>query len=475
MTAIGLSAWDEGRGAERVIAFTILPLMTNAEQPSTPDAGLPAPRGGLAHPRTPLSERLAWVRRFRRAVVAGQDELIALAGEEVRKDAFETLVSDIVPLLSSCKWHERHAGRVLRTRRLRGGSVWQLGQRHWVRREPLGLVGIIATWNYPVQLLGIQLVQAVVADNRVVVKPSERCPRTQAKLLEMAQDAGLAEGVLRVLPATREAGAEMLELERLDHLVFTGSTHVGRTIAQTLGAKLIPSTLELTGCDSAIVLEDADIDLAARSIAAAVCLNAGQTCMAPRRVLVHQNVMDTFVMKLSALLGQRTETELCDTAEADRVRSLAGLDGGGASLQPRAIVVHYGSPLLRGEHFGPVVAVTPIGSRNDGVLHSRHYGQHLATSVFTRHPRKFEELVPLLAAGTVTFNDAVIPTAHPGAPLPAMGASGWGVSRGELGLLAMTRPVHVTMTSRKVRVPTDPPSPKQAEQVKKFVRFLYGR
>lgn len=420
--------------------------------------GASASRGGFPPP-WPLGERLAWVRRFRRAIVAGQDELIALAGEEVRKDAFETLVSDIVPLLSSCRWHERHARRVLRTRRLRGGSVWQIGQRHWVRREPLGLVGIIATWNYPVQLLGVQLVQAVVAGNRVVVKPSERCPRTQQRLLEMAREAGLPEGALRVLPATREAGAEMLEREALDHLVFTGSTDVGRTIAHTLGARLIPSTLELSGCDSAIVLDDADLELAARSIGAAVRLNAGQTCMAPRRVLVAESVAERFVELLRAEVARGGSLTACD----------------GSASEGRVEVCRAGDALVAGDHFGPLVAVVACDSI-DGMLGlHRDGGGRLATSVFTRDTRGAHALVGRLGSGTVTINDAVIPTAHPGAPLPAMGASGWGVSRGEPGLLAMTRPVHVSTTSRRLRVPTDPPTVRQAEQVKRFVRWWYGR
>ncbi|MEQ8844690.1 MAG: aldehyde dehydrogenase family protein [Phycisphaerales bacterium] len=442
--------------------------MTMAEVATTENAGLPVRGAGRAVgadeptvelPTWPLRERLAWVRRFRRAVVAKQDELIALAGEEVRKDAFETLVSDLVPLLSSCRWHERHAGRVLRTRRLRGGSVWQIGQRHWLGREPLGLVGIIATWNYPVQLLGIQLVQAIVAGNAVVVKPSERCPKTQRRLLEIAQQAGLPGGALRVRSASREAGAAMLQGEPLDHLVFTGSTPVGRSIAQTLAPWLVPSTLELSGRDSALVLGDADVELAARSIGAAVRLNAGQTCMAPRRVLVDATLADRFAGLLRAEVAKGGPLTACD----------------GAPCEAEVVVCEASADLVEGDHFAPRIAVVACASVERMIEVHREIGQHLATSVFTTDTTRARSLVGQLAAGTVTINDAVIPTAHPGAPLPALGASGWGVSRGELGLLAMTRPVHVSSTSRRVRVPTDPPTGKQAEQVKKFVRFWYGR
>jgi len=442
--------------------------MSVADVQGPANRGLPAQSQGSLRPvhtvDWTLGERLAWVRRFRKAVVSDMQHLADLAAEEVHKDRFEMLVSDLVPLLSSCRWHERHAMGMLKTKRLRSGSVWQLGQRHRIAREPLGLVGIIATWNYPVQLLGIQLVQALVAGSRsagnaVVAKPSERCPRTQERLLQIASDAGLPEGALRVLGASREAGAQMLAQERLDHLVFTGSTQTGRVIARTLAAGLVPSTLELSGRDSAIVLEDADVDLAARSIGAAVRLNAGQTCMAPRRVLVHAAVAQTFLDRLRAEVSKADGLTACD----------------GSVSPPRVEACTRSDALVTGEHFGPEVAVVACDSINEMIDVHRENGQHLATSVFTSDESRVNKILGKLDAGTVTINDVVIPTAHPGAPLPAYGASGWGVSRGALGLLAMTRPVHVSSTSRRVRVPTDPPTTKQAEQVRKFVRWWYGR
>ncbi|MGD1915454.1 MAG: aldehyde dehydrogenase family protein [Phycisphaerales bacterium] len=442
--------------------------MTVVEARAQAIQGVPARAKGSSPPlRTvewSLDERLAWVRRFRRAIVAEMDQLVSLAGEEVRKDSFETLVSDLVPLLSSCRWHERNARRLLRTRRLRSGSIWQFGQKHWMRREPLGLVGIIATWNYPVQLLGIQLVQALVAGsesagNAVVVKPSERCPKTQRRLLEIATSVDLPKDAVRVRESSREAGELMLHKEALDHLVFTGSTHTGRVIAQTLAPLLVPSTLELSGRDSAIVLEDADLELAARSIGAAVRLNAGQTCMAPRRVLVSSASAERFTELLRAEVAKGGSLTACDGTQTE------------ARVEASAI----GDALVEGDHFGPTIAVVACASAEAMIDAHRENGQHLATSVFTNNPARAHELIGSLDAGTVTINDAVIPTAHPAAPLPALGASGWGVSRGELGLLAMTRPVHVSSTARKLRVPTDPPEPKQAEQVRRFVRWWYGR
>ena len=184
---------------------------------------------------TPLSARMAWAAAFERRIVAREHDLVAAVRTDIHKADWETVTQDILPLVASIRWHRDHAARVLGPRKLGGAPWWMLGQRHWAQRLPLGRVLVIATWNYPLQLLGIQLTQSVVAGNRTVVKPSERAPRSQRMLVELARealaDAGLPADMVRAADATREAGRELLERERFDHVVFTGSTAVGREIA----------------------------------------------------------------------------------------------------------------------------------------------------------------------------------------------------------------------------------------------------
>jgi len=219
-------------------------------------------------PLAPLSARIAWAAAFERRIVAREHDLVAAVRTDIHKADWETVTQDILPLVASIRWHRDHAARVLGPRKLGGAPWWMLGQRHWAQRLPLGRVLVIATWNYPLQLLGIQLTQSVVAGNRTVVKPSERAPRSQRMLVELARealaDAGLPADMVRAADATREAGRELLERERFDHVVFTGSTAVGREIAALCARTLTPTTLELSGRDSAIVLADADPALAAR-------------------------------------------------------------------------------------------------------------------------------------------------------------------------------------------------------------------
>lgn len=416
---------------------------------------------------------------FRRLLAEHTESLCALAHEELGKDPFETLTSDLVPLLSSCRWHERHARRVLRPARVRGRTLWQLGQRHRVQRAPRGRVAIIATWNYPIQLLGVQLVQAVIAGNAVVVKPTERAPRTQALLLDLARRAGLGEDRLSWTPATREAGERLLADEGLDHVIFTGSTAVGRTIARALAESLTPSTLELTGCDSAIVLSDADPELAARSVYFGLCLNRGQTCMAPRRAIVNTRAHEPFVNALRALSESHPAARLADDPERERCESLVteAVALGGERLGDSFVV--NGCPpqaaLALGEFFGPALAVLVAETDEHALeLHSR-FGQHLSTSLYSRKARSASRLAAHLGAGVVTINDTLIPTAHPGASVLGRGPSGWGESRGELGLLAMTRPVFVSRTSSRVRTPVDPPSQKIQRRMRRVIEWWYGR
>ena len=453
----------------------------------------PSDTGDAFVPREPrpssrsLAARLAWCRRFGRLVAADTDHLAALAEAEIAKPAWETLVSDVMPLVAACRWHARHARGLLATRRIPGRPFWLMGHRTRLQRAPLGRVGIIATWNYPLQLLGVQLVQAVVAGNRVVVKPSERTPRTQGRLLELALAAGLSEADLEIRPADRDAGAALLREPDLDHVVFTGSTPVGRRVAEACAERLLPSTLELSGCDSAIVLDDADPVLAARTIWAGLTLNHGRTCMAPRRVLVHRSIASAFAAAIVPLATGAAPRSLADPKAAARHRELVAdaaargarrvstedaIDGDRVRAQI-LLDCPTDAEAFHADHFGPLVVTAAYGDESELLRLHRLGGKHLATSVFTRDPRRAERLASSLGSGIVTINDTIVPTAHPGAPISATGDAGWGASQGVEGLLAMTRPIVVSRTGR-FRPPSGEPDPRSLGFLRGLVRW-WGR
>ena len=459
-------------------------ILTAAAVPSAPSAHTPAS----------LPDRLRWLRAFRDAVKSHHETLCALASDEVGKTTFEALAADILPLIASCNWHLRHARGLLATTRVRGGGLFGLGHAVERRRLPVGRVLVIATWNYPVQLLGVQLVQAIVAGNSVVVKPSERAPRTQALLLNLAIAAtdGIPSmrGAIETRAASREEGARLLRDERFDHVVFTGSTAVGRAIAEVCASKLLPTTLELSGSDTAFILGDADARAAARAVFLGFTGNAGQTCMAPRRALVERPALAAFTDELARLVAGAKRVRLVDAhaANATRTAAASAMTLGGRSivgaLEPtdgramRPIAVldcPVETELFFGRHFGPALAVRAVDSLEEALALHAQIGQYLATSVWTRAPRarraEIERAIASCGSSLVHFNSVLLPSAHPGIALGGHGASGWGISRGASGLLGLTREVTVTRTSRFLAPPVEEPAPSAVAWLSRIVAW----
>lgn len=416
--------------------------------------------------------------------------------DELDRSAWETLTEEIEPLMSACRWHRRRGLALLRRTRLRGRAWWQLGQRFWRLRVPRGRVAIIATWNYPVQLLGIQLVQAVTAGNHVVVKPSEHAPKSQALLLrcaiEAAAHAGFPHDWIRSAEPTREAGERLLLDEAFDFLIFTGSTEVGREVARRCAESLTPSALELSGRDSAIVLDDADTALAARAIWHAVSMNGGQTCMAPRRAIVTRRAAAGFIAALRPLAAAARLRRLV-TAEAAALahglavdalargaRSASGVveppgPPDGRSLRAHAIVeCPHDAPIVEGRHFGPLLAVVTVPDEAAALVLHRSCDQRLATSVYTRSIRRWLDpaRIETLGSNVVTLNDSIVPTGHPRASIGGVGESGWSVTRGVAGLQALTREVILTATRGRLRVPTGAPAAAGQRMFKRVARTL---
>ncbi|MEE2682097.1 MAG: aldehyde dehydrogenase family protein [Planctomycetota bacterium] len=431
-----------------------------------------------------ISRRTRWAGAFADRIMAATTELSRLAGEEIGKPREEVVTAEVLPLVASCRWHRRHARSVLKPRRLGATPWWLWGQSHQMIHRPLGRVAIIATWNYPIQLLGIQIVQAAVAGNTVVVKPSEHAPRTQTRLLELAWAAGLEREELSATEATRSAGEALLAEHDFDHVVFTGSTAVGRRIAQSCAQTLTSSTLELSGRDSALVLEDANPSHAARCIWNAVATNAGQTCMAPRRALVHEAAYRAFCETLVPLAASAQPRRLVLPGEAAKIRTQVreAIDAGGRSaagileteapdapIRPTAVLdCPPDAQLVQGDHFGPALAVVPVPSTERALEIHASIPQHLATSVWTARPARIADLADRIGSATVMANDVLVPTAHPAASIEGRGESGWGPSRGRRGLHAMSRTVHASRTPIRLRIPPEPPTESQLPMLERI-------
>lgn len=378
------------------------------------------------------------------------DELVAAV--ERPATAAEILASEVFPLADSCKFAAKHGPRILAPRSHQAwlGSWWMGRVGVSVRSEPWGLVLILAPWNYPLLLAGVQMIQAVAAGNAVLVKPSPGCEQVTLLFRECMVAAGVPQELVQVLPSEVEAGETAIRLG-VDKVVLTGSAGTGRKVLHMLADVLTPSTMELSGCDAVFVLPQADIKRAAKAIAFALKLNSGATCIAPRRIFVTQDNLSTLCDFLQEELIDAASTplrppilaqanELIAAAVADGARVLTGGDTHSENFFPTVLVdVQPHMHVAQADVFAPLVSVIQVVDMTEAVRFDAQCPYHLGASVFGPEPHA-SHWAEQIQAGCVTLNDTLIPTADPRVSFGGREHSGWGVTRGPEGLLEMTRP-----------------------------------
>jgi acyl-CoA reductase-like NAD-dependent aldehyde dehydrogenase len=432
--------------------------------------------------------RLRPVKKFRHLLAAEHEALCAAVEQDIEKPAIETVACELLPLGEACRFLQKQAPRLLRPRRvpLRQLPTWLFFQSDSVHRRPRGLVGIIGTWNYPLFLNGVQMLQALTAGNAVLWKPSEVARHSARVLTDLFRRAGYPEGVLTVLPATREMGRTLAEAD-IDHVVFTGHVDTGRRLAEALGKRLITSTLELSGCDAMFVLGDADVELAARAAWFGATLNRGQTCLAVRRAFVARSVYGRFLKALEPLAARGKAQKLALPAQVRQARELVkeAVEAGGRILGSQAtefsadectptIVAdaRIDMDLCRVASFAPIMGVIPFDRIEEALAADAQCPYALGASIFTSDVTEGARLARRLRAGAVSINDVIAPTGHPATPFGGQGASGWGSTQGAEGLLEMTVPQVVSTRAGTWRPHFDPPGSTRLTTLTAFQAML---
>ncbi|MFP5466336.1 MAG: coniferyl aldehyde dehydrogenase [Gammaproteobacteria bacterium] len=341
-----------------------------------------------------------------------------------------------------------------------------------IQRQPLGVVGVIAPWNYPIQLaLGPALV-ALAAGNRVMLKPSELTPHTSALMAQLVHQRFAADE-FAVFLGGADVAAEFAALP-FDHLFFTGSTAVGRRVAEAAALNLTPTTLELGGKSPCIVDRSADLAAVTDKIVHGKLLNAGQTCIAPDYVLLPRGQEAAFeqawqasVARLfpslrgnqdyASIVSDRHHARLQDLlaevrAQGARVVEAAVPDTGeGHARQMRPALVFApaaDSRLMQEEIFGPILPVVPCDSAQEAVAFINARPRPLALYWFGQDTAVRDQVLSSTVSGGVTVNDTLMHIAHENLPFGGVGESGLGAYHGETGFLRFTHQKSVLVQSR---------------------------
>jgi succinate-semialdehyde dehydrogenase/glutarate-semialdehyde dehydrogenase len=407
-------------------------------------------------------ERAAVLRRLYDRVIARQRQaldLMQIEAGKARAHAFE----EIVDIAITASWHARRGPRLLADRRRKGllpGLTVATEVCH-----PRGVVGVIAPWNFPLSLALAEALPALLAGNAVVLKPDTQAALTALWAAEQLEQAGLPENVLQIVVGDGPVIGPAL-LAEVDFVCFTGSTPVGRTVAQQAASRLVGASLELGGKNGLYVAADADVGRAAAAAVRDCFTSAGQVCISMERLVLHRDIAAAFLDRFVALterlrmgpaldwstdlgcLVSRTQLEHVRSHVDDAVARGASVLTGGV---PRADVgpLFYAPTVLDGvpreaacyaqETFGPVVAVSRVASDADavGLINDTDYG--LNASVWSRDLARARQIARSIKTRTVTINEAYTASwSAMSSPMGGRGQSGLGRRHGAQGLLRFT-------------------------------------
>jgi len=382
-----------------------------------------------------------------------------------------TEVADFLVLRALLGDLEKHLSRWTKPQRVRTPLYLQPARAH-IQRQPLGVVGVIGPWNYPLQLTLGPAATALAAGNRVMIKPSELTPHSSALLAKLLHESFEA-SELCVVQGGADVAHEFASLP-FDHLLFTGSTAVGRKVAAAAAANLTPTTLELGGKSPCVIDRSVNLADAALKIAHGKLLNAGQTCIAPDYLLLPRGMEAAFeqaygaaVQRLfptidgnpdyAAVLTDRHHARLQSLVSEVEARGarVVTLGQGGEATRQLAPTLVFGAPddsrLLQEEIFGPVLPVLLYDKLSDAVSHINARPRPLALYWFGTDTAARDHLLQQTVSGGVTVNDTLMHIAHENLPFGGVGESGWGAYHGEAGFLRFTQQKPVLVQSRFAR------------------------
>ena len=449
-------------------------------------------------PPASLVERLDRLARLRAAVADNEARFSqAISADFGHRSQVETSIAEILFVLGEIKHAASHLKRWMAPQRI-ATQLQFFPATNRLIPQPLGVVGIIAPWNYPLQLTLAPAVAAIAAGNRAMIKPSELVPRFAALLQEViAAKFDAAE-----MTVTNIDGdiAQTFSALPFDHLIFTGSTRVGRLVAEAAGRNLTPITLELGGKSPAIVDRSANLDQAAERIAYGKLLNAGQTCIAPDYALVPPNAVDAFAGKLldnmrrmfgtdpnntdyTSIISERHFARLESlaqdaAAQGARLLQVASPDAPAWKSQrkfPPTVVVGAtpAMKVMQEEIFGPILPVIGCANTAEAIGFINGRDRPLALYWFGTDDTARDNVLSQTVSGGVTVNDCLFHFTQVNQPMGGVGASGIGAYHGEWGFRALSKLKPVFYRSPLNRfADLYPPYGARIARMEKLLRFM---
>ncbi|MGF6167835.1 coniferyl-aldehyde dehydrogenase [Pseudomonas moraviensis] len=444
-------------------------LQTLQQPAETLDRQFQAQRAAYAaNPMPPAAQRQQWLKALRDLLNAERQALIeAISADFSHRSADETLLAELMPSLHGIHYASRHLKKWMKPSRRKVGMAFQPASAKVVY-QPLGVVGVIVPWNYPLYLAVGPMVGALAAGNRVMLKLSESTPAT-GLLLKQLLARIFPEDLVCVVLGEADVGMAFSRLP-FDHLLFTGSTSVGKHVMRAAAENLTPVTLELGGKSPAIVSRDVPLKDAAERIAFGKTLNAGQTCVAPDYVLVPEDRLGAFVEAYRQAVKGFYPT-LADNADYTAIineRQLARLNAyisdatskgalliplfeqGQGRRMPHSVLLNVSDEMsvMQDEIFGPLLPIVPYRDLEQAFAYINQRPHPLALYYFGYDKREQHRVLHETHSGGVCLNDTLLHVAQDDMPFGGIGPSGMGHYHGHEGFLTFSKAKGVLIKQR---------------------------
>ena len=440
--------------------------------------------------------------RAQKWIIENRERVIETIISETGKTYEDAQLAEVSYGAAACGFWAKSAEKYLGDEKVKSSSLFVKGKKLISRYKPLGVIGVIGPWNYPLTNSFGDCIPALAAGNAAILKPSEVTPLTALLMAEMLEQCGMPAGVFQVATGRGETGRALIG--EVDMIMFTGSTATGRKVAVAAAERLIPCALELGGKDPMIVLRDADLERAANAAAYYGMMNSGQTCISIERVYVEEPVYDEFVAKVtdkvralrqggssapgSNEIGSMTfppQLDLVDGHVKDAVAKGAKVltgghkrEGAGIFFEPTVLVdVDHTMEAMTEETFGPTLPIMKVRDAEEAIRMANDSIYGLGGSVFTKDLERGVQIAKRIESGAVCVNDAVINYVALELPMGGAKASGLGSRHGANGIrkFCQQQSIVVSRSFPKRELHQYPYTAKNTKLLGKALAFLYGR
>lgn len=449
-----------------------------------------------------VKQRVAIIRKALKVILDNTDAIVDTVVRETGKARTDALTMEVFSCADAIAYYCRRAGKFLKPEKPRVHGIMGLGKKLELHYKPLGVVGLITPWNGPVVLALNPAVQALLAGNAVLLKPSEVTPESSAWAVRILELAGLPDGLFQLLPGDGQTGAALVEAG-VDKIAFTGSVETGRRIAESCARQLIPCSLELGGKDAMIVCSDADIEGAVAGAIKGSCMNTGHYCCGTERIYVVADIYDEFLQRcIEGVAALRQGSDLGYEEDVGAVfwdRQMTIIESHVDSAVASGATVHVGGKrsenltglyyeptvvsgvshemaIMREETFGPILCVVKVADEEEAIRLANDSDFGLHGNVWTGDKRKGVDIARRIDTGGVSVNDMAVGYGVPAAPFGGRKASGLGQINGKVGLRGYTycQPIISDRRGGKKSPMAYPNSTQSADGMKKLMRFLWA-